>query len=81
MAERPERETVHRHLGDILGLLERSGLEAEVKERVAAFETGWRRWSEVERTAKLLDLSEIDHDLVSAAIARRGLKDLFDLGR
>jgi uncharacterized protein (TIGR00299 family) protein len=40
-----EPETVHRHLGEILGLLEGSGLEPEVKERAGSL---FRRLAEAE---------------------------------
>ncbi len=49
--------------------------EKAVKTLVAAFDAGWRKWSDWERGSKIAEISNTDHDLVSAIIARRGLKD------
>ena len=49
--------------------------DAEVEGRVKAFEDGWRKWSEGGRIANLQELSDVEDDRVSAAIAKRGLKD------
>jgi hypothetical protein len=46
-----------------------------VKAKVGEFEKGWKKWEEGRKVAELQDLSEIPHDLVSAAIAKKGLRD------
>ncbi|MHC4780213.1 MAG: HEAT repeat domain-containing protein, partial [Planctomycetota bacterium] len=47
-----------------------------IKERVKAFEKGWRKWSPEEKIEQMKLISaEIEHDLVSAAIAKWGLRD------
>jgi hypothetical protein len=48
---------------------------AEVKDRIARFNREWRGWSEAQRIGEIRDLAEIPHDDVSAAIAKRGLRD------
>ncbi|MHC4597928.1 MAG: HEAT repeat domain-containing protein [Planctomycetota bacterium] len=51
-----------------------------IKERVKAFEKGWRKWTPEEKIEQMKVLAtELDHDLVSACIAKWGLKDR-DLG-
>jgi hypothetical protein len=47
----------------------------EVKARLAEFEKGWRGWSPEEKIEQLKTLSEMDHDLVTAVIAKLGLRD------
>jgi hypothetical protein len=47
----------------------------EVKARIKELEKGWSRLSEADKKAKLGELSEIDHDLASAAVANLGLRD------
>ncbi|MHC4473992.1 MAG: HEAT repeat domain-containing protein [Planctomycetota bacterium] len=49
--------------------------EAVVKKTVAEFEKAWRGWEEGKKIAEMQDLSETSHDLVSAAIAKKGLRD------
>ncbi len=49
--------------------------EQEVREKVKAFEKGWRTWSEAEKIKEMKGLAEIPHDRVSATIARWGLRD------
>ncbi|MHC5080247.1 MAG: HEAT repeat domain-containing protein, partial [Planctomycetota bacterium] len=48
---------------------------AEIKKAVAAFKRDWRKWGFLEKTERMKELARIDHDLVSDAIAKAGLKD------
>ena len=73
-------ETSHRHLGDILGLLEASALEAEVKDRAAAL---FQRLAEVEaavhgtspQSVHFHEVGAVDSivDIVGGVIALRWL--------
>jgi len=47
----------------------------EIKEKVKAFEKGWRKWSDEEKIEQMKALSALDHDFVSASIAKLGLRD------
>ncbi len=48
---------------------------AAVKALVAEYEKGWKALSESQKIGAMLDLAETEHDLVSAAIAKTGLRD------
>jgi len=48
---------------------------AIVKAKVEEFEKGWRTFSDDQKVDRLRELSELDHDLASAAIAKLALKD------
>ncbi len=46
-----------------------------VKTQVGALEKGWRSWSDTEKVEEMKELSRLDHDMASAALAKYGLSD------
>ncbi|MHC4600918.1 MAG: HEAT repeat domain-containing protein, partial [Planctomycetota bacterium] len=49
--------------------------EKEVRAAIRAFKKGWRKWDGERRVLELRKLARYDHKLVSAVIAKEGLKD------